>query len=298
MFVHGIFSDPESAFGTMETSFRGDAELADWLLTGFAYDFHEPMEQSGRALYDLLEPLKDMNVYLVCHSMGGLVGRLAVLAGAGTYIRRLFLIGTPNHGAFRTSQLGLLGQATFAVAGKLWGLFPKTGIRDLTRVPEIMREPIRNGSMNARDTEYITVPGTFFHTERVWWDLPSRGKMQQMFWAMDKKMFLIDAALQMTIRPPHDGIVEHASNQLQFDLPGSITEKQSALIWKSQPEARRYLHLYLDVCDELTHVEIQHHPLIIALVKSLLLAQSLDQWWNEPSTCATFTPKSRPFWDS
>ena len=297
IFIHGIFSDPDAAFGPLAVSMREDKQFSNWLTVGFRYDFHDPIRANADILHYLIQTLTGIQIDLICHSMGGLVGRLAILAGSGPKIRRIFLIGTPNHGAYRTSQLSANGQAAFAMTGLVWAMFPKTGIRDLTRVPDIMRGPIARDAHHALNTEYVTIPGTYFNRERPWWEIPLKGKTQPWLWALDRRLLLLDTILGATIRPPHDGIVEHDSNRFQSELQGSITEKHSALIWSKRPEARRYLHLYLDVCDLLTHVEIQHHPVVISAVKSILLSESLYVWWHSDATSEKFVPKIPPIWD-
>ena len=72
------------------------------------------------------------SVTLVCHSMGGLVGRLAIFSGKVPQVKRLIMLGTPNFGAIRTAQLGLLSQIGLRLAGKTYAVFRNPGIRDLT----------------------------------------------------------------------------------------------------------------------------------------------------------------------
>jgi pimeloyl-ACP methyl ester carboxylesterase len=301
VFVHGIFSNAQSAFLTMLTNMRNDPLFKDWLLATYDYPFHEEMAGNGRELGEELQKrVGDCEVYLVCHSMGGLIGRLAVLSGETKCIKRLLMIGTPNFGALRTSQLGLLAQLSFAATGAVYALFRRPGVKDLTRVTSIMKDPIKNGAKNAVDVEYVTIPGTFFNEARSFWDRGSEADKK----AAKEGFNFVEAGSMLTamwplwrisLGKPHDGIVEEASNSLEPKQGGRLSEKQGAAV---NPDRLKptYMHVNVNECDELVHVEIQHDRVIIELVKSLLLTADLPGWWKGLSDSELEKMRTRPAW--
>src|SRR5262249_7224742 len=145
VFVHGILSSCASCFEKMLTSFQEDPRFSGFSLSTFDYDYDDEMPTSAQHLVEFIQNTAGgAPVTLICHSMGGLVGRLAVLSGR-VQVKRLIMLGTPNFGAIRTAQLGLLSQIALRLAGKIYAVFRKPGIRDLTRVTEVFREPIVTG---------------------------------------------------------------------------------------------------------------------------------------------------------
>jgi hypothetical protein len=86
---------------------------AGYLVDFFAYDWRKDISLSAAALVTHLTGLtQDGNMYLVCHSMGGLIAQLAypsyVAAGKGpTWVRSVYL-GVPSGGT-TYAALGLCG---------------------------------------------------------------------------------------------------------------------------------------------------------------------------------------------
>src|SRR5262245_22444400 len=81
VFIHGIFSDHDT-FQKMTAAFQVPA-FSSWRLWWVDYDFHQSLETSGRQLADVLTTTlsgwtAQDRVVLICHSMGGLVARLAI----------------------------------------------------------------------------------------------------------------------------------------------------------------------------------------------------------------------------
>ena len=150
IFVHGILSNCASCFENMLRSFRNDERFSGFSLGTFDYDYDNDMATSSENLTEFINDTSaDTPVTLVSHSMGGLVARLAVLSGK-VRVKRLIMLGTPNFGAIRTAQLGLLSQIALRLAGKIYAVFRNPGIRDLTRVTEVFRDPIAMGRQFAR----------------------------------------------------------------------------------------------------------------------------------------------------
>jgi pimeloyl-ACP methyl ester carboxylesterase len=301
VFVHGIFSNGQSAFLTMLTRMREDAQFKGWLLATYDYPFHEEMTGNGRKLgEELQKQVGDCEAHLVCHSMGGLIGRLAVLSGETKCIKRLLMIGTPNFGALRTSQLGLLAQLSFAATGAVYAVFRKPGVKDLTRVTSIMKEPIAKGAVNAANVEYVTIPGTFFNDTRSFWDRGSdadkrAAKAGFNFVEAGSLLTAMWPLWRISLGKPHDGIVEEASNSLDPKQGGRHSEKQGAAVNPNRLKPT-YMHVNVNECDELVHVEIQHDQVIIDLVKSLLLTADLPGWWKGLSDKELEKMRTRPAW--
>jgi CHAT domain-containing protein/pimeloyl-ACP methyl ester carboxylesterase len=74
----------------------------------FPYDWRDNISASAKRLLAQLEKEKASQVNIVAHSMGGLVARTAFTLGADTpalaKVRRLIMLGTPNHGSFAPVQ--------------------------------------------------------------------------------------------------------------------------------------------------------------------------------------------------
>jgi pimeloyl-ACP methyl ester carboxylesterase len=73
------------------------------------YDWRLDLARVGSDFADDLRPLlAEGPVYLVCHSMGGLVARRAemLLRGSADYnnLKRIYLVGTPNYGSWAAVQ--------------------------------------------------------------------------------------------------------------------------------------------------------------------------------------------------
>jgi pimeloyl-ACP methyl ester carboxylesterase len=98
-----------------------DAEL-------FPYDWRLPIAESGKLLRDKIRSFKQ-SVSLVAHSMGGLVARAAVRAGAD--VERLIMLGTPNYGSFAPIQ-ALRG--VYPVVKKLAALDVRSSAVDLATI--------------------------------------------------------------------------------------------------------------------------------------------------------------------
>src|SRR5215472_17961543 len=133
------------------------------------------------------------------------------------FIRMLFLLATPNHGAFRTSSLGVLAQMTRAITGTIWGIRPrKVGILDLTRVTKIMAPYIEN-LRRTDHIDYISVPGRYFHVQRGIFDHSLSDSWKVIFGGLDVGFDIARGLLPLfsiKLERAHDGIVEEASNSL------------------------------------------------------------------------------------
>jgi pimeloyl-ACP methyl ester carboxylesterase len=285
IFVHGILSNCSACFSTMHGSFERDPRFHQFLFRPFDYDYEDDMGTSSRHLVDFIRSTPPGSpVTLICHSMGGLVGRLAILTGEVSQVKRLIMLGTPNFGAIRTAQLGLLSQIAMRLLGKIYAVFRKQGIRDLTRVTEIFSAPIQTGRQFADGIEYVTIPGEFFNESRPFWDRGEedhRNASVTGFATLNLVTELLMAAplWRVALKQPHDGIVEAVSNSLIPCAAGRKSEKCESI---NDPArfGKTYLHLTHERCSDLTHVMIQQDPTIIEIVKNLSLADTIVDWFK------------------
>ena len=123
VFIHGMLSD-HKRFDKCKTGLG--AALADWDFFYVDYDYHESLSINGKRFSCALQEAfgKDDDVVIVGHSMGGLIARIACMEVRSAFVRQLFLLATPNHGALRTSSLGVYAQMVRATTGVLWGIRP------------------------------------------------------------------------------------------------------------------------------------------------------------------------------
>ncbi len=70
----------------------------------FPYDWRRSLAELGPSLAETIQRQAAPEVHLVTHSMGGLVARAALAAGAEK-VNRLIMLGTPNYGSFAPAQV-------------------------------------------------------------------------------------------------------------------------------------------------------------------------------------------------
>lgn len=133
LFVHGVAGEYPEWDDYYHTN------SIPWLLDGdrydgwqFYYPYDQEIERSAEYLSRAIAAIRvgaltgaptydgDNRVYLVAHSMGGLVARYSIQNGGASSVSRLLMLGTPNHGSHAAYQLvygGLLGAFGEAVFG-------------------------------------------------------------------------------------------------------------------------------------------------------------------------------------
>ena len=82
---------------------------------------HRPVEDHGDALRELVAHLPAATeIYIVCHSMGGLVVRSCLSKDPDPRVKRIVMLGTPNQGAEKADFFAdwLLYQGLFGPAGQ------------------------------------------------------------------------------------------------------------------------------------------------------------------------------------
>jgi pimeloyl-ACP methyl ester carboxylesterase len=85
---------------------RKRLEIAGYDVAYHYYDWRRSLPDLGDELVQRLQDEPSDDVYLVAHSMGGLVARAALKNAAGTAkVRRFIMLGTPNHGSFNVVQV-------------------------------------------------------------------------------------------------------------------------------------------------------------------------------------------------
>lgn len=282
VFIHGIFSDHEKAFREFRKQMASGPLFETVQFYYFDYAYWESMEVNGRRLAEelcKLEFQEDDSVAIIAHSMGGLVARLAILSTRMNFIRILFLLGTPNAGAIRLSQLTPLLHLLHRVTNQFFAQRPQwDGIVSLSNAAQIL-EQRRNG--NATDIDYVSIPGCYFHKDRNVWDV--QNMVSGMGFSALESIFLRRLAIRMD--HPHDGIVEESSNNM-MRCPRS-TEKIDSYGGTRGESPATYAHLFLKACNEVNHVTIHSAPDIIAIVRELIAAKfnlrnefRLRQWFT------------------
>ncbi|MCP4151538.1 MAG: alpha/beta hydrolase [bacterium] len=289
VFIHGIFSD-QSTFEKMIDEFKKKMKK-DVDLGYFTFDFNRAISENAR---DLIIGLKENfrendRITLVCHSMGGLIARLAILEtrGLNIPIKKLIMLGTPNHGALRSVQLSLLSQLSMSAGGYLCGVFlRKAGLRDLTQVNHLFEKHKGEYAAQADNIDYITIPATFFNNSRRMWEIGEWGesKLFKAFFASFNLGSEILSALQplwkVTLERPHDGIVEASSNCLIPAGSARWSEKAGPINFHNKYEKKSYAHIFHIACDRLTHVKLHKDKEIIEIVYGLAFSDSLNSWYD------------------
>lgn len=287
VFVHGILSSHER----FKTCCDKLAETnPDWKFFYVDYDYWSPMEDNARSLASTLrQHFRDGdNVILVAHSMGGIVSRIACLSERLPFVRTLFLLATPNHGAVRTAGLSLLAEMTRGTVGVIWGIRPKTkGVFDVTRAEEVMK-PFMNdydARSNVSNIDYISVPGRYFYNGRPAIEHFTRGAWKAVFGSIDVGLELTRGLLPLfsiTLKRAHDGIVEEESNSLTPDRPERTSEKGEQIEARRLDNSSPVRYAHIAPFDAITcvHTELPDNLTVIKLIEDIIRAGNLGSWVN------------------
>jgi pimeloyl-ACP methyl ester carboxylesterase len=288
--IHGILSNHVSCFNDAFRVLREDERLHKWDLCWYDYDYHAPMQANGKQLASyLLESFQPGDhVVLVCHSMGGLVARFAILSELMPFVKKAFLVGTPNLGAFRTHQLGILAYSILETTRFAHGIFRgKQGILDLTRVPQLVENFVKEGKGsydNADHIEYITIPGMYFDTDQKSFRM-ERERWKVLFGGLDLQLAVVSGLPLMScnLHRPHDGIVEAASNcMIPEGAEVPATEKTAPILHPHHYPQSSYAHIvHRSACKDATHVQILHDERIVRLLCDVIIAKTVADWHKE-----------------
>jgi pimeloyl-ACP methyl ester carboxylesterase len=285
LFVHGIFSSPKTFTPLLEDHFQ-DSEWDDWFCYGFHYDFHQPIPESGSQLAEKLTSqfgsFSEVEVTLICHSMGGLVGRLALLQKGDElpFVKRLVMLGTPNHGTLHSARLGMLAHLSRESLGLLWPVFTrKEGIKQLTEVDTMLDEFLEDPDCQRRTehVEYVTIPGMFFNKDTRLAGIGQPGGNAGLS-ALDVGMNLLKLfpLWKVGLERPHDGIVEASSVDLGARQGGVFSER--SVDCNENGKAAKYVHAEHKQHLHSTHIQVHTAKATADLIKLLLLSPDLASW--------------------
>jgi pimeloyl-ACP methyl ester carboxylesterase len=282
VFVHGIFSN-HATFETLVTGLlRADPSLKAWGMYFFDYDFNQPILASGLQLAQILRaafPEANSEITLVGHSMGGLVARTALLQeGDMGMVKRLVMLGTPNHGTLQTARMGVLAHMLRESTAVLWTVFAReaTGIKDLTQIGKTL-DPLINSNCveRTRNVEYVTIPGLRFNEEAGWLESPQKTsaglRALSVLFGIMKAIPGMNTELQL----PHDGIVEERCVRLSGE-PDHISERPAT--GQGKTPFAPYLHIIHRDYKSVDHVTVQKADRTIALLAELLRSPDLEDW--------------------
>jgi pimeloyl-ACP methyl ester carboxylesterase len=284
VFIHGIFSSHET-FNYLLAAFTSDGDFDGYDLATYDYDWGKPIQKSAERLRELLNSPRipaDAEVTLICHSMGGLVARFAVMGGDLKCVKRIVMLGTPNFGAMRASQMSTLWQLAVAGAGKITPFFPrKAGLRDLTRVQSLYLDAVEHERISparADEVDYVTVPGLYYYSDRRNTD-PGRSRAALVFsigkLSIEAITFL--SGTQIGIEVPNDGVVEESSVNLVSQKAGQLSEKSAGV---EQPAlfGVTCAHVTPRSAYDDTHVAIQSDPSVASVIKAIMRERSIVDW--------------------
>ncbi|MCP1613532.1 pimeloyl-ACP methyl ester carboxylesterase [Azospirillum lipoferum] len=268
VYLHGIFSDHGNAFGTMHARLVAAPELAGVSHYICDYDYFDSLWTNGERLAKALSETfhADDEVVLVTHSMGGLVARCAILATRLECVRLLFLLGTPNGGAIRVSQVSLLAQLLHGTGPIAAAVFPrKAGIMQLAHAADLFHQ-YRALWGNAAHVDYVSIPGRYYHKDRSAWS-----RTDGITGVTLTLTSLLGEGRWLHLSRAHDGIVEEASNNLT--ALDRMTEKWDSYACPRDAGTHTYAHIRIPECDEVSHHRVQHNPAIIDLVRTIIAAR-------------------------
>jgi hypothetical protein len=160
-------------------------------------------------------------------------------------------------------------------------------MRDLTRIPSLFADAVTRPV----HTEYITIPGTYFHEHRAFWDRRNFEAANALFGGTVLAAELLSAMqplFRVTMTRPHDGIVEDRSCSLFPAYSDHWSEKNPSL-QSEDPREKTYAHVVSPRCDNLTHSALARtrgDRGLVDLLKELVLAPTLAGWLQTQHACA------------
>lgn len=282
VFVHGIFSDHHT-FETAKNHFANDPTTNNIELFYFDYAYKNAMHDNGEALAKKLSnTFRDEDeVVIFAHSMGGLVARFAVLSQPMNFVKLIFLVGTPNSGAMRLSQLTWLLQLIHGATNLVFAAFPRwSGVTSLSNVSAKF-DQLRSQAKNVLEIDYVSIPGRRFHEDRSIFDFGTKASGIS-FSAIDVALARL---LNIRLSRPHDGIVEESSNNLSKSP--RWTEKIDSYGSPRGNTPATYMHFSVAACNELNHVQIHSDQEVLEMIKMIIISRlgvsgsvkaSLEQW--------------------
>jgi pimeloyl-ACP methyl ester carboxylesterase len=280
IFVHGIFSS-HLTFQPLLEGLMAKPALAKWRPYFFDYNFRQPIPASGKELADLISksfPAKKTDITIIGHSMGGLVARAALLqAGDMAVVKRLVMLGTPNHGTLHSARLGALAYLLREESALLSIVFPRImpGVNQLTQIGKTMRPLLRQGVERTRNVEYVSIPGLRYNEESGWLELPEKTSRGLRALTMGMAFIRSLPGMHMELSLPHDGIVEESCVRLS-STPDRFSERPNVGLGVIGPAP--YLHITHPDYESVDHVTVQQTRRTIELLADLLQTPDLKTW--------------------
>lgn len=206
IFVHGFTANADYMQDLMH-QFVGSGFSA----IAYEYPSDRGIHHAATALreqlenYDLNQAVSRERAVLVCHSMGGLVGRsLIALEGGSRYIRKVITLGTPHDGTMRSSHvLRLLLNWGEHVSGINPNAFSPSSnsAKELIGAdsPPTLLSRLQAASPGSAPVEYFSISGGL--NELEFGKGPIRDKLANLY-------------IQSKIRNPNDGLVDEESSNL------------------------------------------------------------------------------------
>jgi len=288
VFVHGIYSGHETAFRSLADKLSEAGVNKTHEFAYFDYNFRRSIAETGADLAKMLIHYvgnEKSEVTLIGHSMGGLVCRLALLQRGDDlkFVKRLIMLGTPNHGTLHTGRLGWLTGATREASGVLWAqISRKAGIKQLTEIGKFLKPHLKADSQTQTlGVDYISIPATCFHEES--------GRAELILGEHSRKMVIAPLAMELLtaiygepigLNRPHDGIVEEDS--VFLGNRGAVTRNsERRQTCEKVPGCGPYLHVRHDDFLEHSHVTIQKSDKTAEIIASVLGEPDLETWRRE-----------------
>jgi len=172
LLVHGFWSSP-ARWKDMEAFLKNngykDKDIFTIDLTPATGDIKEYARQLSHEIDKIRDPNDDGEyeidkVDLVTHSMGGLVSRWHTTYGNRNDVRKLIMIGTPNHGS----------ELLYAARVLLLGIPPEiligTAARQMTPHSQFLNE-LNSGYLNTKKDQHEIIAGTddWWYTTLILW---------------------------------------------------------------------------------------------------------------------------------
>jgi hypothetical protein len=241
IFVHGF-----TAHGGYLETFSQYFESMGYRSIIFEYNSYKGIFEAAESLFYRLDSInKNSNqviennrVTLVCHSMGGLVGRaLLLVQGSAKYIKGMVSLGTPYEGTLKDAKYiaGFVEWAQY-ITGAMPGVTSKKFKSAKELIGKDKNQPnggvlnaLRNSSGQSAKIPILSISGG-----RNWLDV---SKNPLINWLANKN---IQACLKHV---PNDGLVSEHSSNITLFLQGE--EAAASRHHNRYPEYEELNHTYL-----------------------------------------------------
>ena len=292
VFIHGILSGHET-FEPLIEKLRTAGSDRTHRFAYFDYDFHQSIAESGRQFAQALSSrfTAECEVTIVAHSMGGLVSRLALLQDTLRelgFVKRLIMLGTPNHGTLRTGQQGILVQLIRGIGGTIIALTTKkAGIVELSDVRSLLQTHLTPSTEGrTHHVEYVTIPATCFN-ENVGIAESIQNPSSRFIGLLPLGFEFLKAhpCWRVRLDKPHDGIVEESS--VFMGDRGAVTRRsERRATCSGSTTGGPYMHILHDAFNRESHITIQSADQTATIIAELLTCPTIGAWQaRNPKSC-------------